>query len=85
MKPLEASAQVAAVPRLRALAERTQSSRFQSELVTRNEEGANVGEHRKGKRKHRLILLECTFCQNAPKLNPLILRGNGILMTYSPG
>jgi hypothetical protein len=32
------------------------SSGFQSELVTRNEEGANVGDHREGKRNHRLIL-----------------------------
>jgi hypothetical protein len=24
--------------------------------VTRNEEGANVGDHREGKRNHRLIL-----------------------------
>lgn len=58
------------------------SSGFQSEPMTRNEEGAKVGDHREGKRKHRLTLLECTFCQNAPKLNPLILRGNGILMAY---
>jgi hypothetical protein len=33
---------------------------------------------------HAEQLLECTFCQNAPKLNSLILRGNGILMTYTP-
>ena len=32
------------------------SSGFQSELVTRNEEGAKVGDHREGKRNHRLIL-----------------------------
>src|SRR5271167_285534 len=34
------------------------SSGFQSELVTRNEEGANVSDHREGKRNHGLILLE---------------------------
>jgi len=36
----------------------SKSSGFQSELVTQNEEGANVSDHREGKRNHRLILLE---------------------------
>jgi len=58
------------------------SSGFQSELVTRNKEGANVGDHREGERNHRLILLERHSRQNEPMLNPLILLENGILMTY---
>jgi len=58
----------------------SKSNGLQSEFVTRNEEGAKVGDHREGKRKHRLILLEP---HPLPKSNPLILLTNSILMTYT--
>ena len=60
-------------------------SGFQSEIVTRQKEGAEVGDHRTGKSEHLLniypILVDGVSRQNAPGVQPFDLLAYALLMT----
>ena len=61
------------------------SGGFQSEVVARHKEGAEVCDHRENERDHRsnVIQIAASGARFSPVRNRLILFANGILMTDS--